>query len=134
MKNFTIAMCILAASSLTACTQYKSIKHEKQKEQLIENTINNSTPEARAFIITEKMVEVLGLTEVQKYKVAVLNQDFSTRYNLLASSTNPRLEKRKEFISLTNEKDMELKKILNEAQITKWHAVSAEFWEEYRII
>jgi hypothetical protein len=29
---------------------------------------------------------------------------------------------------------MELKKILNEAQITKWHAVSAEFWEEYRII
>ena len=134
MKYSNIAICVLIASSVSACAPYSSMKHEQRKEKLIEQTINNTDPEVRAFQITEKMIEVLGLTEVQKYKVAVINQDFSARYNLLAASTNPKVDKRKEFISLTKEKDMELKKVLNNAQITKWHEVSAEFWEEYRII
>lgn len=127
-------MCILAATSLTACTQYKSAKHEKQKEYLIEDTINSTTPHERASVITEKMVEVLALNEVQKKQVEFINEDFSARYNFLAASSNPKLNKRKEFIKLTKKKDMELKKILNNAQITKWHEVRDEFWEEYRIL
>ncbi|PWQ93781.1 hypothetical protein [Leucothrix arctica] len=134
MKKIITIMCLVAVSGLTACTQYQSLKHEKQKEQMIENSINATDPSERALIITTKMVEVLSLNEVQKVKVMMINEDFSTRYNILAESTNPKLNKREEFIKLTNEKDIELKKVLNNAQITKWHAVSAEFWEEYRIV
>ncbi len=134
MKKLTIVMCVLAASTLTACTQYKSAKHERQKEQLIEETIKSTNPEARALVITEKMYEELNLTEVQKEKVLLINEDFSARYNNLAASNNPKIHKRKEFKKLTNEKDMELKKVLNNAQVTKWNQIQDEFWEEYRIL
>ena len=134
MKKIAMVLCVLAVTSLTACTSYESVKHEKKKEQLIENSINASDPTDRAELITIKMVEVLSLNEVQKQKVALLNEDFSVRYNILAASSNPKIDKRKEFIKLTKEKDTELKKVLNNAQITKWHAVSDEFWAEYRIL
>jgi hypothetical protein len=134
MKKTLLAMCIVAASGLNACAQYESVKHEKKKEALIESTINATDPSERAELITLKMVEVLSLNEVQKTKVALINEDFSVRYNILAASSNPKVDKRKEFIKLTKEKDTELKKVLNNAQITKWHAVSDEFWAEYRIL
>ena len=134
MKKMTIAMCILVAVNLTACTQYKSMKYEKQKEHLIEDTINATDPSDRAAIITDKMVEALDLNEVQKVKVSLINEDFSNRYSVLAASTNPKIKKRKEFIKLTNEKNLELKKVLNNAQITKWNKIQDNFWEEYRIL
>ncbi len=134
MKKMTIAICVLAAVNLTACTQYKSMKYEKQKEHLIEDTINSTNPSDRALIITNKMVNTLDLNQVQKQQVALINEDFSARYNFLAASSNPKIHKRKEFIKLTKEKDMELKKVLNNSQITKWHEIRDEFWEEYRLL
>lgn len=134
MKKITLLMSILTISGLTACSGYQSVYHEKQKERAIENTINATNPSDRAEIITNKMVETLSLNETQRVKVALLNEDFSVRYNILAASNNPKTDKRAEFIKLTQEKDTELKKVLNNAQITKWHAISAEFWNEYRIM
>lgn len=134
MKKIILLVSILAVSTLTACTRYESVKHEKQKEQLIENTINDTDPMDRAELITMKMVDTLSLNEAQTEKVSVINQDFSVKYNILAASKNPKLDKRKEFLKLTAEKDTELKKVLNNAQISKWHTVSAEFWEEYRLL
>ncbi|WP_299872904.1 hypothetical protein [uncultured Cocleimonas sp.] len=134
MKKMTMVMCVLSAISLNACTQYKSMKYEKQKEQLIEETINATDPSDRAAIITSKMVEALGLNEAQRIKVSLLNEDFSNRYSFLAASNNPKINKRKEFIKLTDEKNLELKKVLNNAQVTKWNKIRKEFWDEYRIL
>ncbi|GAA0405210.1 hypothetical protein GCM10009133_12310 [Cocleimonas flava] len=134
MKKLAIAVCVLAAVNLTACTQYKSMKHEKQKEYLIEDTINATDPSDRAAIITSKMVEALGLNEAQRVKVALLNEDFSNRYSVLAASNNPKINKRKEFIKLTDEKNQELKKVFNNAQVTKWNEIRKEFWDEYRML
>jgi hypothetical protein len=134
MKKTILLIGILAVSGLTACSEYQSVRHEKMKEQGIENTINATDPSDRAAIITAKMVETLSLNESQRVRAALLNEDFSVRYNILAASTNPKTDKRAEFIKLTQEKDTELKKILNNAQITKWHEISAEFWKEYRIM
>ena len=110
------------------------MKHERQKEQLIEDTIKNTNPLDRASIITNKMIEVLSLSEVQKNQVDIINKDYSMRYNFLVESTNPKLQKRKEFLKLMQEKDTALKNVLNNTQMTKWHAVRDEFWEEYRIL
>ncbi|PWQ93803.1 hypothetical protein [Leucothrix arctica] len=134
MKKIALVLTVLAVTSLTACSKYKNATYEDQKRQNFANTINSTSPTLRASIITEKMVEELSLTEVQKNKVAFINEDFSTRYNILAASNNPKINKRDEFIKLTREKDGELKKILNNSQITKWHTISELFWEEFRII
>lgn len=134
MKKIAVILCALAVTSLSACTQNKIAKHERQKEQVVAETIKSTSPIARANIITQKMVDELGLTEVQRKQVALINEDFSIRYNILIDSTNPKINKRDEFIKLTNEKSAELRKVLNNAQVTKWDTIRAAFWDEYRII
>lgn len=137
MKKTTLILCALALTSLTACTRNKApepVSHETIKEQVVAETISSTSPIARANIITQKMVNELSLTEVQRNRVALINEDFSIRYNILIASTNPEINKRDEFINLTNEKNAELRKVLNNAQITKWDSIRAAFWEEYRIM
>lgn len=135
MQKIGLVLCTLAVSGLAACApKPKPVSHESIKEQVVADTISSTSPIARANLITQKMVQELNLTEVQRNKVALINEDFSIRYNILVASTNPKINKRDEFIKLTNEKNAELRKVLNNAQVTKWDGIRAAFWEEYRIM
>ena len=133
MKKVTLTLGALVITALAGCASYNSAINESEKEQEVAEVIRSTSPVMRALVITGKMVQELGLTEVQTNKVALINEDFSTRYNILIASNNPKIEKRAEFVKLTEEKNTELKKVLNNAQITKWNNIRATFWEQYRI-
>ena len=120
----------LTAVGVAGC----SMSHDKAKEKAVGAMIEETAPSERAAALTEMMTTTLNLNESQQASVAALNLDYSTRFNILMSSTNPKLDKKKEFTRLSAEKEAKLKGILDDAQRKTYDANKAELLDTYRIM
>ncbi|WP_020559059.1 hypothetical protein [Thiofilum flexile] len=108
--------------------------HDQVKEAVVADTIRATTPMERATALTDVMTNKLRLNESQQAKVAKLNLDYSSRFNILMNSTNPKISKKDEFLRLSAEKETKLLGILSASQKQTYEASKQEFLDTYRIM
>lgn len=133
LKKFFIIGTLLSCTVLgvSGCS---SMTHEQSKEKAVGSMIQETSPADRAAVLTDLMTTTLNLNESQSTQVAALNLDYSTRFNVLMNSTNPKIDKKTEFTRLSAEKESKLKAMLTDSQWQAYEAHKAELLDTYRIM
>ena len=80
------------------------------------------------------MTATLNLSDVQQRQVSALNLEYSTRFNVLANSRNPSINKKAEFERLSKEKETRIKALLSSSQIQTYDSNRADLLDTYRIM
>ncbi len=80
------------------------------------------------------MTATLNLSDVQQRQVSALNLEYSTRFNVLANSRNPSINKKAEFERLSKEKEARIKALLSSSQIQTYDSNRADLLDTYRIM
>ena len=117
---------------LAACSQ--NSLYDENKANAVKEGIANTSPIARANALTDIMTTTLSLSDVQQRQVAALNLEYSTRFNVLANSRNPSINKKSEFERLSKEKEARVKSVLTTPQIQAYDANRAALLDTYRIM
>lgn len=124
---------VLASLTLIAMAGC-SMTHNQAKEQAVGTVISGTTPSERANALTALMTSTLNLNDSQQTQVAALNLDYSTRFSILMASTNPKLDKKAEFMRLSADKEAKLKGMLTDSQIQAYDANKADLLDTYRLM
>jgi hypothetical protein len=80
------------------------------------------------------MTTTLNLSDTQQRQVSALNLEYSTRFNVLANSRNPSINKQAEFQRLSKEKEARIKTLLTVPQLQAYDANRAALLDTYRIM
>lgn len=116
-----LAVVLLGIASLNGYAQGKL-------EKLMEQT----TPKERAEMQTKNMTEMLSLTEDQKEKVGTVNLRYAERMQSVHNSGQGRLQRLRQMKSISEEKDLELKKIFTPVQYEKYSRHKEEMKDNMR--
>lgn len=127
------AFSILASLTMIAIAGC-SMSHNQSKEQAVSAIIKETTPSERASALTALMTSTLNLNESQQVQVGALNMDYSTRFSILVASTNPKLDKKTEFMRLSADKEAKLKRMLTDSQIKTYDANKTDLLDTYRLM
>ena len=117
---------------LAACSQ--NSLYDENKATAVKNGIANTSPIARANALTDIMTTTLNLSDTQQRQVSALNLEYSTRFNVLANSRNPSINKQAEFQRLSKEKEARIKALLTVPQLQAYDANRAALLDTYRIM
>jgi hypothetical protein len=117
---------------LAACSQ--NSLYDENKATAVKNGIANTSPIARANALTDIMTTTLNLSDTQQRQVSALNLEYSTRFNVLANSRNPSINKQAEFQRLSKEKEARIKTLLTVPQLQAYDANRAALLDTYRIM
>ena len=117
---------------LVACSQ--NSLYDENKATADKEGIAHTSPIARANGLTDIMTNTLNLSDVQQRQVSAINLEYSTRFNVLAKSQNPSINKQKEFERLSKEKEARIKALLSSSQIQAYDANRANLLDTYRIM
>jgi hypothetical protein len=85
-------------------------------QEKLESFMNESTPEERAQLQTDYMKENLALTPEQEPKIHDLNLKYAKKMQDAYNTTDRKFQKLKKMKSIGDEKDQELKSVLNPDQ------------------
>ena len=99
--------------SILYLTSFGNLIHAQEK---LESLMNESTPEERAQLQTDYMKENLALTPEQEPKIHDLNLKYAKKMQDAYNTTDRRFQKLKKMKSIGDEKDQELKSVLNPDQ------------------
>jgi len=107
--NYFVALLALSVASLTpAFAQNKG------------NDLLNKTPEERARFQTEMMKNKLNLNAGQQTKVEVINLNYAKRYEPIIKSSDSKITRLRQALSLQKAKDEELKKVFTDEQYKQY--------------
>jgi len=113
--NFFLALLVLSISGLTpAFSQNK------------ENDLLNKTPEERARFQTEMMKSKLKLNAGQQAKIEVINLNYAKKYEPIINSSNSKITRLKQAMSLQKAKDEELKNVFSDDQYKQYEKLKKE--------
>lgn len=135
MKKFNYQSVLLICGLgvwLAACSQ--NSLYDENKANAVKEGIANTSPIARANALTDVMTATLNLSDVQQRQVSALNLEYSTRFNVLANSRNPSINKKAEFERLSKEKEARIKALLSSSQIQTYDSNRADLLDTYRIM
>ncbi|WP_276372641.1 hypothetical protein [Chryseolinea sp. H1M3-3] len=99
--------------SILYLTSFGNLIHAQEK---LESLMNESTPEERAQLQTDYMKENLALTPEQEPKIHDLNLKYAKKMQDAYNTTDRRFQKLKKMKSIGDDKDQELKSVLNPDQ------------------
>lgn len=115
---------ILSAEQMARLEQLKQEKKELRAER------KEMTPEERAAQLTEKMNQVLGLTELQYSQVSQLNLGVEMKIEEIRKNPELTPEQKKEFVQGNRKDQMTvLSNILTPEQLEKWKIAKNEMNE-----
>ena len=117
---------------MAACSQ--NSLYDENKATAVKDGIANTSPIARANALTDVMTTTLNLSDTQQSQVSALNLEYSTRFNVLANSRNPSINKQAEFQRLSKEKESRIKALLTVPQLQAYDANRAALLDTYRIM
>lgn len=107
--NLLVALLALSVSGFTpAFAQKKG------------NDLINKTPEERAKFQTEMMKSKLNLNAAQQTKVEVINSNYAKKYEPIIKSSDSKIIRLSQAISLQKAKDEELKKVFTDGQYKQY--------------
>jgi hypothetical protein len=110
-------------SAVLSEAQMEQLKAMKEEHRAMKDEGRGKTPEQRAATITQKMNEVVGLSEEQFEKVGALNLGVEQKIEAIRNDANMSDEKKKEFIKGNRKNQMDaLSNILTPEQVEKWKA------------
>jgi hypothetical protein len=113
--NFFVALFALSICSLTsAFAQNKA------------NDLKHKTPEERAKFQTEMMKSKLNLNAGQQSKIEVINLSYAKKFEPVIKSSNSKITRFKQVMSLQKAKDEELKKVFTTAQYQQYEKFQQE--------
>ncbi|MBE5321214.1 hypothetical protein IM793_18780 [Pedobacter sp. MR2016-19] len=109
ITSFYVALLVLSVSGLTsAFAQNKA------------NDLKHKTPEERAKFQTEMMRTKLNLNTEQQSKIEVINLNYAKKFEPIIKSSNSKITRFKQAMSLQKAKDEELKKIFTAGQYQQY--------------
>ncbi|MFT4024829.1 MAG: hypothetical protein QM664_13720 [Flavihumibacter sp.] len=117
MKKLIIVLCFIISAGI-AVAQEPGGGHK--------------TPEERAKAQSEKMKSELKLTDDQYTKIYDLNLKYAKKSDEIRSGSNDRTAKMKAVTDAMDEKDKEIKGILDAGQYEKYEAMKAEQKEKMK--
>jgi Spy/CpxP family protein refolding chaperone len=92
----------------------------------------NTTPEERADFQTNRMKDLLNLSDEQTEKVREINLKYAKENQEVFKSEATREEKRDKLRDLHEQKENELKAVLSEEQYEKFRSERNEMWEHMK--
>jgi hypothetical protein len=109
ITNFYVALLVLSVSNLTsAFAQNKA------------NDLKHKTPEERAKFQTEMMRTKLNLNAQQQSKIEVINLNYAKKFEPIIKSSDRKITRFKQAMSLQKAKDEELKKVFTAGQYQQY--------------
>lgn len=115
ITNFFVALLALSISSLTsAFAQNKA------------NDLKHKTPEERAKFQTEMMKSKLNLNAQQQGKIEVINLNYAKKFEPIIKSSDSKMTRFKQAMSLQKAKDEELKKVFTAGQFQQYEKFQEE--------
>jgi len=115
ITNFFVALFALSICSLTsAFAQTKG------------NNLKHKAPEERAKFQTEMMKSKLNLNTEQQSIIEVINLNYAKKFESVIKSSNSKITRFKQAMSLQKAKDEELKKIFTAGQYQQYEKFQEE--------
>lgn len=109
ITNLFVALLVLSVSGLTsAFAQNKA------------NDLKHKTPEERAKFQTEMMRTKLNLNAQQQSKIEVINLNYAKKFEPIIKSSDSKITRFKQAMSLQKAKDEELKKVFTAGQYQQY--------------
>lgn len=114
IKSFVALLALLVSSlnSVFAQNQANDLKHK--------------TPEERAKFQTEMMKSKLNLDAQEQSKIEVINLNYAKKFEPVIKSTDSKVTRFKQAMSLQKAKDEELKKIFTASQYRQYEKFQEE--------
>jgi hypothetical protein len=106
--------------------------HAGYAQGKIERLMAETTPEARAEMQTENMVETLSLSDSEKKNVMAINLKYARRMQGIYDSGQGRMQRFRQMKTVSEEKDLELKKVLTATQYRKYSENKQEMKDNIR--
>lgn len=98
----------------------------------LDRLMTETTPEERAELQTENMAEMLSLTDDQKVKVEDINLRYARMMESAYRSGGGKLQRFRQMKSVSEEKDKELKKVLEPTQYATYQTHKEEMKERIK--
>jgi hypothetical protein len=92
----------------------------------------NTTPEERADFQTNRMKELLNLSDEQTAKVREINLKYAKENQEAFNLNVPREEKKNKLRAIYEQKQNELKRVLSEEQYEKYRSEKQEMMEQIK--
>ncbi|RLJ79440.1 hypothetical protein [Pedobacter alluvionis] len=109
ITSLYVALLVLSVSGLTsAFAQNKA------------NDLKHKTPEERAKFQTEMMRTKLNLNAQQQSKIEVINLNYAKKFEPIIKSSDRKITRFKQAMSLQKAKDEELKKVFTTGQYQQY--------------
>ncbi|QNR82914.1 hypothetical protein H9N25_13045 [Pedobacter riviphilus] len=109
-----------AISVLLICGSSSAFSQNK------ENNFKNKTPEERAKFQTEMMKSKLNLNAEQQSKIEGINLNYAKKFEPIIKSSDSKISRFKQAMSLQKAKDEELKKVFTASQYKQYEKFQEE--------
>jgi Spy/CpxP family protein refolding chaperone len=127
-RPISFVICLALAAFMLPLNSYAQDNNGKQ----FRGHIRNTTPEERADFQTNRMKELLNLSDEQTEKIRKINLKYATENQEIFKSEATREEKKDKLRALHEQKQNELKEILTEEQYEKFRSEKNEMWEHMK--
>ncbi|NII83742.1 MULTISPECIES: hypothetical protein [unclassified Pedobacter] len=114
INRFAVISVLLICGSSSAFSQNK------------ENDFKNKTPEERAKFQTEMMKSKLNLNAEQQSKIEGINLNYAKKFEPIIKSSDSKISRFKQAMSLQKAKDEELKKVFTASQYKQYEKFQEE--------
>ncbi len=94
--------------------------------------MEETTPEERAEMQTENMAQTLSLSDSEKENVSAINLKYARRMQGIYDSGQGRMQRFRQMKTVSEEKDLELKKVLTATQYRKYSENKQEMKDNIR--
>ena len=119
MKTMHRLACTVAAAVLALALSPLGVSAQMEK-------LANTTPQERATMQTQYMTTKLGLTPDQTQSVSALNLKYAQKMDPIIKGSEPPVMKLRQMRQLNEQKDAELKGLLQPPQYEKYLAAKEE--------
>jgi len=125
-----LAVCVVVIGWMAT----NSAKAQDTRQQQMAELIKNSTPEQRTNLQTKMMTSKLNLDTVTSQKVYAINLKANQKLDplLKGDASGGRFAKLRQMKSIEDDKDKELKTVLNADQYKQYEAMKEEMKEKMK--
>lgn len=111
---------------------FAAIVHMASAQEKLDELMTDTSPEERAQMQTDRMKEKLALTEAQTPQVHEINLKYARKMQDAYNDGGGRLQKLKRIKGISQEKDKELKRVLNSSQYATYESDKEAMKEKMR--